>query len=786
MEKETEIPKISLSELINIYLMPAYDIDNTMVLDLWKTVELCKKAYEDNRSEDEVEKIITISGWAAAALGRYISCNSTVEIFDSHMQKYAEMRKTYNKEGELMNDYIKSCNEFRDPVVSYLMQKHDLQKDEAEIIAHCSLSFDINTIKEKRLIEPEIVDDLDKCEFCKNDIYVKYQNLLQMLDEMRKSWPIGYAGKGLLPFGPLLAMIGDTGGGYQNFVLQGMIMGLCEFLEKNRESEPKTDFQTKQNNDDLSDEIDESITAYAKKLDQFKMYMTNFQKSKFFEVRVPDTINDSTYADVLLSILKAVDSKQEYADINQLIATAKKEISGNIMRLLYCFPLRLIYDKNHEVNGFYKFEPFKYQLWTQYSPPEKTGKVHRRYFELLDISLPNSTGMNVNLFTRTNAAIPTLYHEYQHFLGNNNEASVHLKSYLFSKRFYSQYSPELAAFDGAFLSLHQMLGKKIIDDMAVYALNDKIESYYGNEIDEEGAKEYTDTYLKNINRMVIDSNNRSLTWCPEIKWERLTDDEDKVNADRLRRILMRHYTSKNSISRNEFLQILSEYNVNIISREENEIELNQDEIQQAQEARKRLDQEGLFGNMIQDNKKNKQPISWIKIGDIRKNTLYVSKEVLAVRRFHGENKNVNWMNSELREWLNTYLIKKIFTKAERSLLQPKISGLFGLIQRKAKELDRMFLLSIDDIANIENLETNDIESIMIPAAPILHPVYGTMTASRKQSHNVWWLSSTAKNPEHAITVFYDGTINKQGYHKYNAYCGVRPAILVPKWDGQTK
>jgi|GEM_PF-5566676 len=223
-------------------------------------------------------------------------------------------------------------------------------------------------------------------------------------------------------------------------------------------------------------------------------------------------------------------------------------------------------------------------------------------------------------------------------------------------------------------------------------------------------------------------------------------------------------------------------NANIVSQG-NETELKQ----QAQEARERLEQEGLLGHM---SHKDKQPISWIKMGDIHENTLYLSKKVLAIRRFHDENKIVDWENSEIRAWLNIYLIKEIFTEAERSLLQTKMSKSFlGLIQRKSKELDRIFLLSTNDIENVKNvedLETSDIESVLLPTTPLLPPVYGAMTASRKLSHNAWWLSSTAKLPERAMTVFYNGTVNKQGYHKHHAHCGVRPAVLVPRYKDKQK
>jgi hypothetical protein len=363
---------------------------------------------------------------------------------------------------------------------------------------------------------------------------------------------------------------------------------------------------------------------------------------------------------------------------------------------------------------------------------------------------------------------------------------VHLKTYLFSKRFYKTFSPELAAYDGIFLVLRQLFRKKV-SRYAVYEFNDIIEQYYGCENSEEQSKELTDKYIDELNRMEIESSNRSLAWYPEIKWNRLTEDEDKNNLIALQDLLLTHYSSKKSITLKEFEAIFAEYKEAFVLDDGKDASLSKDDINQAHQARVALENNFLFGRFLQEKGKGALPIEWIKISETEKTALYVSKKVLAVRRIHSINNDVVWDDCELKEWLETYFYKKAFNKAERSLLMSHSKNkraLFGGLFQKKPNIStankKVSLLSLDEVEDhLDCLETTDIETLELPPTPILHPVYGISTTSRKPQNNAWWLRTPAKNKNsHYIVVYYEGTIHNSGYHFYNAKCGVRPVILV--------
>jgi hypothetical protein len=414
------------------------------------------------------------------------------------------------------------------------------------------------------------------------------------------------------------------------------------------------------------------------------------------------------------------------------------------------------------INGFFLFSPYKKALWYSYTPPENEGAVHRRYHEIQDMILPNSAGVNVSLFTRQYAAIPTFFHENEHYKGDLNESSVHVKTYFFSKNVYAKYNPELAAYDGVFLTLHKMLGRRVPVNR-VYELNDLIERYYGTEMSEEDADRYTDRFVEQYNTQIA-ASNRALSWNPEIRWPLLTEDEDAANFLKLHNLLKRYYTRRITLSKGEFSELFAEAGVHLSDAGDNRaVPLTTEEKAEAKAAYDTLIATGYFGSMVQKIGKGEEPIEWIKIGESAEETLFMSKKCLAVRRFQDGAQSADWVNCDLREWLNSSFVRRAFGRCDRALLR---GGLNLLSEKEAKKLT-------------DALETTDID--VIPYPPVLHPVYGSQTAERKPQNNAWWLRSDGtKGPDYAAVVYYHGALHKNGYHKHNAKCGVRPVIAVGK------
>ncbi len=598
---------------------------------------------------------------------------------------------------------------------------------------------------------------MEFCEFARmrRDVCNILWSRIDELNKRIKGWPFSYSPENHLPFGELLAMSGDTSGSYDRFVLQGMIMGLHEFLEKHKKNKAVEKYHG------MLMGLKESMVASSSKLSAF-------------EVRVYPSISNEDYTRVLSAVLETIDSTRQYVNISKLMNMAREKIP-TIMELLINYPLRLINEKNEDINGFFNFTPYDYTLWYNYTPPKDEGPVHKRYIELIDLARPNSSGLNVRLFTRQYAVIPTMFHENEHYMGDLNEASVHLKTYIFSKKFYAQYSPELAIYDGVFLTLHQLFGRRI-NKGAVYKLNDIIELSYGTELSDADAREQATRTIDSINN-IINSTNRGLKWCPEIKWPLLSKDEDKRNYDCLYDSLVRNYAQRKSITTSVFRQVIdklyeAEHVLTIEQRQDSG--LTDGETSEAEKALQQLIENGTFGRLHQEKGKEKTPIEWDSVKSTEGRTLYISKKSLAVRRFHSENKPCEWEDCELREWLNNHFIYEAFTKAERSLIEAVC-----LANDNGQDTtDRLFLLNAQQAkemgADVDR-ECSDIDILKLPPAVV--PAYGA-GAARQAKNNLWWLRSNGKSNHFAAVVYYHGAIDSKGFNKYGAKGGVRPAFYL--------
>ena len=192
-------------------------------------------------------------------------------------------------------------------------------------------------------------------------------------------------------------------------------------------------------------------------------------------------------------------------------------------------------------------------MWIQYQPPKDTGKVISRYHEVDDRTLPLSSGLNLQLFRDVYSVIPTLFHEYQHFNGDPNEASVFLKTQVFSISFYQRHKTAKASRDVVFARLSDLLGQPPAADKCS-ELNSLIEQYYGKETTPAEATAHADQELTRLNNLIY-TINQSEKWDPSVKFPLLIENEDKENRDLIRNIIIRWDKTPRSITEKEFREI---------------------------------------------------------------------------------------------------------------------------------------------------------------------------------------------------------------------------------------
>ena len=210
--------------------------------------------------------------------------------------------------------------------------------------------------------------------------------------------------------------------------------------------------------------------------------------------------------------------------------------------------------------GTYSFRPYDLVHWTNYSPPLRKGRVNKRYNVTSDNLRVNGIGVNIKLFDDIPAVVPVLYHEYCHYKGDLNEASVFLRTHIFSMKFYENQG-SVSLLDKNFSNLSELLGSDV-DYGKFQELNNYILNIYRDKpskemLDDKEAELYAENKIANLNSD-IDKMNQYETWDSHIKYPRLglEHGEDSFNYGIIKTILTRYARTPITISELDFVEIV--------------------------------------------------------------------------------------------------------------------------------------------------------------------------------------------------------------------------------------
>lgn len=451
---------------------------------------------EKGLTQEKIQKRITSAGWSAAALGRVLATRMSPDEIVSNLEAIKSAIEEYNAQAKVYTEAYQA---------------------EVERYNTAVKEFNANVFRSS-WARP--VFDQDRS-----------------LEAMEYYLESGIGGfmleQGNLPLAYLVQILRDNQNRIPRFIKQGVIMGLLDWLIQNR-THPE------------AAKLLETVVSVRADIIRSDSALT------FFEVRAPEDATGEEYAALLADVLHCANPSVQFGDASELLRIAEAEVPGCMEMLRVC-PLRIIDPVNQQTQGFYQFRPYAHAMWIRYEPPLKEGKVIERYHEVDDRTKPLSSGLNLRLFRDCYAVIPTIFHEYQHFKGDRNEASVFLKTQLFSIAFYRKYKQANVRVDGVFAQLTSLLGMPpSVDKLGEF--NGLIERYYGKQVGEDEAKLRGDAEIMRLN-LAIDAANAAETWDPEKKLPRLDDTGDAENRDLIRDIVIRFATVPKSITEEEFRMI---------------------------------------------------------------------------------------------------------------------------------------------------------------------------------------------------------------------------------------
>ncbi|MDR1102913.1 MAG: hypothetical protein LBL42_04055 [Tannerella sp.] len=530
------------------YLSCEYSLATRIKTNVWKKTVVVL-------GEQTPEKILfqetTRAGWSLAALGRLITQNCTLEQFKTSLDEYSN---------KALPDYLKLYDDLDGrskrlfAIQAELIETHErftrrLEECDGEekkrlsrLLKNPRFKKGLDVLEEKPDgdTSPDTLDYLaQRLRNLKIEIETREETFLEMKPSFEKGILAYTDAAGVLPFSYIMQVIGDSQNHFDRFIRQGAIMGVMDFL-----AEYRTDKTVRVCYEGM-------ISA------RRRMISTDSLVMKFFEVRAPVNCTAKEYAAILKEVLRCANPDIPYGDMEKLMEIAEKEIPG-VMDLLFNYPLRLIDPVQKKTTaGLRWFEPYRHVQWVHHTPPYNSGPVLGRFHDVLDLTRPNSSGLDVRLFTDSYAAIPLLFHEYCHYMEDLNEASVHLKTHLFSLDFYRRYGEARPEKDAVFTQLSRLLGRSP-DSSRFTDLNSLIMDCYGKPKSREEAISAAKDDLREKNAL-IKTGNKGEKWHPEVKMPYLNKDGDRANAALIAEIVIRYAQVPRTVTQEEFEKMKADW-----------------------------------------------------------------------------------------------------------------------------------------------------------------------------------------------------------------------------------
>ncbi|MBV6473278.1 MAG: hypothetical protein JPMHGGIA_01558 [Saprospiraceae bacterium] len=363
-----------------------------------------------------------------------------------------------------------------------------------------------------------------------------------------------------LSAGNLLMKISSNAQRFHGYLRQYAVIGLMKL----------------QNSPFLDDKTRERIAEHLNKLFEITK---NEKQFRTFEIRIAP---DATFGELLhlfkmgIHFLTEQWIEQQYVELPNVLKGLMNEIP-NVFDFLSKYPLRLVLPEDkYKFYGVYSASRYDLERWTRFQGELYIGEVQERYFELDDLTRPNSMGISVFTLQNLFVALPTLWHEYQHYgeegikKGNDNEMSVYTLENIFLRRQIMEYAKKLNISQNN-STITEILFKIQNDDPGAYLLLSfdffqpysyqnllKIiqTNYPDRQLPLEVAKIKAGLRIKAEDDNTIEANFNNFFWHPEIRWPLLNESNSEI-YNKLYSILIKTFTQVNVLSYDEWNNLLN-------------------------------------------------------------------------------------------------------------------------------------------------------------------------------------------------------------------------------------
>ena len=194
---------------------------------------------------------------------------------------------------------------------------------------------------------------------------------------------------------------------------------------------------------------------------------------------------------------------------------------------------------------------------------------------------------------------------------------------------------------------------------------------------------------------------------------------------------------------------------------------------------------------------------WIVLDKNKEKSLYLSKYIIDIRKYHNSKEAVTWERSDIRQWLNSEFYSE-FSEYEKSCICDSLiinSKNPDYYTDEGKEtFDKCFLLSYEDVLKyFTTLNNVGITKDLLSSDNNNYSLIATVNMSlekldaahRRSGLNYsmvngqtlgWWLRTPGENMQRVVRINCNGAIRLHGREVNRNLVGVRPAIWKKNYE----
>lgn len=194
---------------------------------------------------------------------------------------------------------------------------------------------------------------------------------------------------------------------------------------------------------------------------------------------------------------------------------------------------------------------------------------------------------------------------------------------------------------------------------------------------------------------------------------------------------------------------------------------------------------------------------WIVLKKHKEKTLYLSKYIIDIRKYHDEDVSVTWETSDIRKWLNSEFYNGFSFVEKKSICDSYIANAGNPVYSTNggnDTMDKCFLLSYEEIMKyFMAVKSGHITRDLLSSDENNFSLMANVNMSCKkldETHNRlgldysmangkslgWWLRTPGADEKRAVRINCNGAIRLHGRVVNRNLVGVRPAIWVKNYE----